>query len=91
MLVKQKKCVNIIDLNLGENELGYKCYEELVKWDFQSLNKLDLSLNEIGFEECKILSEKGDFSSVIDFIVARNDVMMKGISYLQKGIFYNVE
>ena len=92
MLVKQKKmCKNIIDLNLGENELGYKGCEELVKGDFKSLNKLDLSLNEIGVEGCKILSEKGDFSSVIDFNIARNDIMTKGISYLGKGTFYNVE
>ena len=91
MLIKHKKmCENLIELNLAENELGFKSCEELIKIDYKTLNKLDLSLNEIGSEGCKILS-KGNFSTVIDFNLSRNDICEKGVKYIVNGNFKNVE
>ena len=91
ILVKQKKmCENLIELNLGENELGYKSCEELIKIDFRNLNTLNLSLNEIGSEGCKILS-KGNFFTLINFNISRNDIFEKGVHYLVNGNFINVE
>ena len=91
VLVKQKKmCENLIELNLGENELGYKSCEELIKINFINLNTLNLSLNEIGSEGCRILS-RGNFLALINFNISRNDIYDKGLKYLVNGNFINVE
>ena len=63
-------CYNLIELNLSENLLDHKAAKFLTKVEFNSLDKLDISKNDLGPLGTSILAEKGIFPNLRELNIA---------------------
>ena len=78
-------CYNLIELNLSENLLDHKAAKFLTKVEFNSLDKLDISKNDLGPLGTSILAEKGIFPNLRELNIAENFLMKEGAKGLSKG------
>ena len=78
-------CYNLIELNLSENLLDYKAAKFLVKVEFNSLDRFNISKNDLGPLGASILSEKGKFPNLREFNIAENFLMKEGAKGLSNG------
>ena len=86
MLTYQKGlCFNLIELNLAENMLDYKAAKYLTKAEFKSLDKLNISQNNIGPLGMDILSQKGIFPNLRELNVSDNNLFREGAKALANG------
>ena len=78
-------CFNLIELNLAENMLDYKAARYLTKAEFKSLDKLNLSQNNIGPLGMDILSQNGLFPNLRELNVSENNLFKEGTRALANG------
>ena len=84
-------CYNLIELNLAENMLDYKAAKFLTKAEFKSLDKLNISQNNIGPLGMDILSQKGQFPNLRELNVSENNLLKEGTKALANGeVFKNI-
>jgi len=82
---QKELCNNLIELNLSENLLDHKAAKFLTKVEFSSLDRINLSKNDLGPLGASILSEKGKFPNLRVFNIAENFLMKEGAKGLSKG------
>jgi hypothetical protein len=78
-------CFNLIELNLAENMLDYKAAKYLTEAEFKSLDKLNLSKNNIGHLGMQILAEKGLFPNLRELNISENNLFKEGAKALSNG------
>ena len=82
---QKELCMNLIELNLSENLLDHKAAKFLTKVEFSSLDRLNISKNDLGALGTSILSEKGQFPRLREFNIAENFLMKEGAKGLSNG------
>ena len=78
-------CYNLIELNLAENMLNSKAAQYLTEVEFNFLDKLNISKNNIGPLGAKILSEKGKFPNLRELDISDNYLSKEGARGLSTG------
>ena len=78
-------CFNLTELNLAENMLDYKAAKYLTEAEFKSLDKLNLSKNNIGHLGMQILAEKGLFPNLRELNISENNLFKEGAKALSNG------
>ena len=78
-------CYNLIELNLSENLLDHKAAKFLTKVEFNSLDRLNISKNDLGPLGAAILAEKGNFPNLRELNIAENSLMKEGAKGLANG------
>ena len=78
-------CFNLIELNLAENMLNSKAAQYLTEVEFNFLDKLNISKNNLGPLGAKILAEKGKFPNLRELDISDNNLSKEGAKGLSKG------
>ena len=78
-------CYNLIELNLSENLLDHRAAKFLTKVEFNSLDRLNISKNDLGPLGASILAEKGNFPNLRELNIAENFLMKEGAKGLANG------
>ena len=78
-------CYHLIELNLAENMLDYRAARYLSEVEFNALDKLNISKNNIGPLGATVLAEKGKFPNLRELNVGENNLGREGSKGLANG------
>ena len=85
LVFQEGLCFNLIELNLAENMLNSKAAKYLTEIEFNFLDKLNISKNNIGPLGAKTLAEKGKFPNLRELDISDNYLSKEGARGLSNG------